>query len=50
MAGCFYGGVGGLSTPPVWCVESFLRGLAEGGFEASGSGSDFQNETNETLL
>ncbi len=49
-AGYFHGGVGGLSTPPVQCVESFLKGLAEGDFEASGSESDFQNETNKTLL
>jgi hypothetical protein len=45
-----FGGVSGLSTQPVQCVESFSEGLVEGGFEASGSGSDFQNETNETLL
>jgi hypothetical protein len=36
-----FGGVGGLSTPPVWCVESFLKGLADDGFEARGSGVGF---------
>ena len=44
----YYGGVGGLSAPLVWCVESFFEGLAKCNFEASGSGWDFQNETNET--
>ena len=44
----FYGGVGGLSAKLVWCVESFFEGLAKCDFEASGSGSDLQNETNKT--
>jgi hypothetical protein len=46
----FDGGVCGLGTKPVQCVEGFSGGLTGSDFEASESGSNFQNETNETVL